>query len=209
MIAEAPGPSAPSQKTKRKARRHEGSALRSLGPSQPSDMQASCVKSNTDRVGSDCVTVLISAESRSFPKMYVASGLNKKTLGIDQLSLPDPSFSLPVTWGTPALSTLPVPGPRERPVGEGTLSVHPGLCAGPGLEAAAQLAQWAHVGTEVTCPPGRKAEAPPSASGFLVLIPEGRTPVTSAPLLACLPSSSHPCPWTLRDQDWPTCKIQY
>lgn len=87
--------------------------------------------------------------------------------------------------------------------------MHPGLCAGPGLEAVAQLAQWAHVGTEVTCPPGRKAEAPPSASGFLVLIPEGRIPVTSAPLLACLPSSSHPCPWTLRDQDWPTCKIPY
>lgn len=39
-----------------------------LVPPRPSDMQASCVKSNMDRVCPDCVTVLISAESRSFPK---------------------------------------------------------------------------------------------------------------------------------------------
>lgn len=44
--------------------------------------------------------------------------------------------------------------------GEGDAQPASGLCAGPELEAAAQFTQRAHVGTEVTCPLGWKAEPP-------------------------------------------------
>lgn len=60
--------------------------------------------------------------------MYVASGgPNKKILGVDQLSLPHPYFSPPVSGGTPTLSTVPVPGLREGLMEEGTLGMHLGL----------------------------------------------------------------------------------
>lgn len=74
-----------------------------------------------------------------------------------------------------------------------------GLCAGPGLEAAAQFTQRAHVGTEVTCPLGWKAEPPPilSLSEWLALAcSRGKDARDIRPLLACLPASSYPCPWT-------------
>lgn len=77
-------------------------------------------------------------------------------------------------------------------MGEGTLGMYPGLCSGPGLEAVgtAKLqpsSQWAQVGTEVTCPPGEKAEAHFSWNEFSVLVPEGGT-------LTKYPSPSLPSP---------------
>lgn len=83
-----------------------------------------------------------------------------------------------------------------RHVSRAVLRAWAGSCGD--CQAAVWLTEWAQVGTEVTYPPGEKAEAHLSLNEFSVLVSEGRTftkPPTPYPSLPSpLPALQIPIP---------------